>query len=896
MRVNAAQFDECIKKISDRGKMRNDEALDIINEVATRAEKMRLSGQKDAIVAAADALATELKESVARDRTDAMNNAMKANGWMQRVEDEGGIKNATNSVSGQLTTSNTAGRLSVQSRQFSYWRDWSARLEKNLRSLGLLKVAESGKLSLEIARELWELNAGRAAINPGSPEFKIAAEIHARLDEVRTRLNAAGARIGDALDYVMRTEHNPVKMRRAAGWNKTEDQAREAWIAKTEPRLDASTFDDVIRRDNETPADARKRFLTSVYNALVSGVHKTFDGQISDNGFFEGTQNLARRLSERKVLKWKDADAWHAHMQEFGNSSSLFHAVDRAFRNGGRALGLMESLGTNPRANFNLIMRMIEEKYRDSNLDATNKFKEKASDGGFLERQLNRLDGTDDVPVNSMAAGVLRGARTLTSLASLGGVFITHAASIFTTFPFHLGLHGINYFAGTKGVLEGIFKGLGSAERQEVLAQMGAFSNGLVREVSRNWQMDGDVPGMVADQANRFFRFSRIHWLFDRIQAASGDMVGNNLAWHVGKSMDDLPPYLKQMLTKYRFTPAEWDLIRKHGVLSEADGLKYLTPKATKELDPAAVEAHLRSLKLLEPDASKATIAKMVDRQRYELTDKLGSYYADTAAHTVITPGAREKAMFAGGKPGSFSRELMDSVMQFKMWPIAAATQMWGAAIHMSLSKKDLAAGIGFLFGMSTVAGMLKLWAQDFENGRPLRDPTDWHTLLGAFAAGGGGGIYADYVFGETNRMGNNALEQAGGPLAANAFTLWHIGKRFLKEDFSEDPSEQAHAWQHLWPDLAHWGVRQIPYANLFYLKGAIDYMLAYHLYEAASPGWWERTNQRLMKEQGRPMAGYEPGHGVPWTPWAVGYPTYNPHETSAPSGGGGGGVSAPTF
>jgi hypothetical protein len=58
---------------------------------------------------------------------------------------------------------------------------------------------------------------------------------------------------------------------------------------------------------------------------------------------------------------------------------------------------------------------------------------------------------------------------------------------------------------------------------------------------------------------------------------------------------------------------------------------------------------------------------------------------------------------------------------------------------------------------------------------------------------------------------------------------------------------------------------RAVPFANLVYLKGALDYMIAYHLFEAASPGWWERTNRRLQKEQGRAMIGYSPGGNVPY-------------------------------
>ena len=41
---------------------------------------------------------------------------------------------------------------------------------------------------------------------------------------------------------------------------------------------------------------------------------------------------------------------------------------------------------------------------------------------------------------------------------------------------------------------------------------------------------------------------------------------------------------------------------------------------------------------------------------------------------------------------------------------------------------------------------------------------------------------------------------------------------------------------------------------------------------EAASPGWWERTNRRLEREQGRTMQGYVPGgSAIPYTPWGIG-------------------------
>jgi hypothetical protein len=70
--------------------------------------------------------------------------------------------------------------------------------------------------------------------------------------------------------------------------------------------------------------------------------------------------------------------------------------------------------------------------------------------------------------------------------------------------------------------------------------------------------------------------------------------------------------------------------------------------------------------------------------------------------------------------------------------------------------------------------------------------------------------------------------------------------------------------------DLLRLGTERVPFGNLIYLKGALDYLLWYHIYEAISPGWWERTNRRLQKEQGRTMVGYTPGGSIPFVPFGL--------------------------
>ena len=229
------------------------------------------------------------------------------------------------------------------------------------------------------------------------------------------------------------------------------------------------------------------------------------------------------------------------------------------------------------------------------------------------------------------------------------------------------------------------------------------------------------------------------------------------------------------------------------------------------------------------------------------------SYYSDAASHGVVQAGVREKAMILGStRPGTGAGEFLRFFAQFKMWPLAAMNQILEREIYMSLSNKEAAFNIGKLIAIGVPAGYLRMSANDMLTGRPLRDPRDPKTLLAAAAQSGGLGILGDFLFGETSRMGGGLVATLGGPVVSDADSLVKI--------FNEWKQGKAG-----WPDLAHFGVRHVPFANLVYLKGALDYMLWYHLYEAASPGWWERTNRRLQKDQGRTMQGYTPGGGVPY-------------------------------
>lgn len=863
MKINADNFGECIGKIAARGKISTSEALDLLNEVADRGEKMRRSGVADPFVSAAQDLAQKLKENAEADRIDALRNAAIRNSVMIEIEHAGGLKNAELTLRSIVHGTNEGGRDSVESMWKGNAAGWQAQLSWALRRDGLEKAALSGALDKDVSQELWAMNAGESKPASGNnPARKIAEAIQPLLDHARDRLNGAGARIEDAFDYVAHTLHDPAKLRRAAGPGATPDDAFAAWWKATEPLLAQKTFDGITPREGETPAMMRARFGRSVFDALVTGVHMTPDGAFGLKGLddrapaaFEGTSNLARRLSRPRVLLWKDGEAWHSYMAQFGAPRSLAEGVMATLDKSARQLALMEKLGTNPAGNFNLIVRRVMETYRDD-LDGVLKFKGKVAG---LDAVMAHLDGRANIPANEMAARIGASVRAYEGLSSLGSVGVAHFASIWPTVTSELAHHGEGRLATLGKLVGALARGRGSEERQEVLAQLGAYSHGLTREMWARWQPEDTVPGRISSLASTFMKYTGIHYIFDNTQAAVRETLANQLARNAGRTFDALDPHLAQMLGKYGIRSDEWNLLRAVPDLTTADGFSYMTPRDALRVDRAAVERYLRARETITDKSTPDETGAAVDHFAQSLSDKLYSYYGDAAAHAVVTPGVRERALVLGPeRPGTFGGELRRFLVQFKMWPLAAMNQVIGREIYTSLSRSEAAWNLGILAALSMAGGYLRMVVSDASSGRPIRDPRDPAVMAEALAQGGGLGVLGDFLFGEASRFNGGLVGAAGGPAIGDADQLIKI--------FSEWKQGKAG-----WPELAHFGVRHVPFANLVYLKGALDYLLWYHLYEAASPGCWERTNRRMLREQGHAMSGYVPGEGVPSTPWGLG-------------------------
>jgi hypothetical protein len=903
----ASAYEAClteIKAASGLGDMTDDEAGEMLEAVL--AAKNRIVRDRgvtagDPFAVAAKEAADQLKKAAAIARIDSLNSAAKRNAGIVRVkaDSEGRIAHEAGlPVVGRVTRPirvyaqremdfadaleamldsdprSRYGRDNVDSMSGDLARRVRGRIEWELKQAGVWEQALSGVLDDEARETRWRLKGGEP-----NPEIKVSAEgqkigevVHRWLEHMKDRQNAAAGRkvIGDAPDYVHETTWDPVSLRRAAGPRQSADAAFAGWVAKDMPRMAEKTFDGIIPDEGQSSLEAKADFLRSVYESRATGI-RLRQPQDPDSGYvpiaFEGTHNIGRELSHQRVIFWKTAQDHADHQREFGGGGTLLHTVMRSVDASARNTALMDHFGLNPAGNLNLMIQSLQREFRGE-VDAINRFNTRLA---HVRNAMGRLDGTLNTPVNSDRFRLTDPFSTLMSaeaVSRLGFVDVTHVFSALVTAPIEMMRHGVNPLETMARVLQAEAKvlapGRGSPEYQEVAASVGAWTHSQVNSLQRHEPWTGaGTPGFVSRSSAEFMRLTGLPRTIDHIQwYAVKDVLLTLLGRDMEKPLAAMEPHRQELLRSYGWDDKAWDLYRAVSDRVVVEGRTYATPDLALKIDPAEIEAHLRATGVIAEKASAETIARRVEDYQWNLADTLGSYYNDAADHAIVRPGVREQARVLGqAQPGTLDYMWRRALMQFKMWPLAEVTQIVGKLLATSMSRGEMWAGMGWLIAAGTLFGYGNIATRALLKGQPLPDPRDWKVALSAFAASGGLGIFGDFLFGEISRMQEGLVGTLGGPIAGDVDRLLRTYGRFMT-DIHDHPDR---ALNHLMPDILRQTIDHIPFGNLVFLKGALDYMLWYHLFETMSPGWWQRTNQRMLQKQGHAMVGYSPGAPVPY-------------------------------
>lgn len=825
---------DCMAEIRRRAgvQLTDDELQEFLLRIADMAQRGD-PGQAmaDRLLAAAGELAGQIRAAAAIERRNRIQNLEKRvarREFYQSAPASGKTPGPLLGLEAKLVGVNTpfaGGRLSVDAEAKALQRDLVDGFTIELERRGQFQAFRSGAYDREIAIELGELNK-RSGGQPGVTGSPAAREIAEIVQAFQRRAveaqNAAGAWIGEYDGYVTRTSHDGERIRRAGF---------DAWRDAIERRLDARTFDGI---------DDREDFLRRVYSALVTGVHLTADGV---EGFkdpaFVGPGNLARRLSQGRVLHFTDAAAWFEYQQQFG-ARTLAESVLQSFDLAARNTALMRSFGTNPRAELEADLRWMRQEMRDDyDLMDRLRRREKA-----LWNRFDVLDGTSRMAVNQMAARIGSGWRTWQNMSKLGGVLLSAIGDV-PIKASELRYQGVGLLEGYADGIASIVRGRGRGEQREVADLLRAGAEGMRGELAARFDATDTVPGTLAKIQDRFFTWTGLKYWTDAQRAGAELVMARALGRQKDRDWPGLAEETRRVLRMYGIEQVEWDMLRAQSWV-QADGRSYLTPDVAERVADQPI------LDELGRRGQVAATERDLAAFRRDLGIRLQAFYADRAEFAVLNPSANERAiLLQGTRPGTPEGEALRSIGQFKAFPVAVITKVWGREIYGGQDGFGRAAGIVHMIAASVVFGYAAMAAKDMAKGRTPRDPTDPKTWAAAFVQGGGAGIYGDFIFGEYNRFGRGFLASAGGPTAAaveDVVDLWNKAKR--GDDLAASSLRTA---------LAH-----TPFANLFYTRVALDYLVLYQLQEMANPGFLRRMERRVEKENGQNVI-LRPSDAIPF-------------------------------
>jgi hypothetical protein len=701
---------------------------------------------------------------------------------------------------------------------------------------GLLKLFRDHDFEDSVAAEIWRLTEPDNPNLPplGTAQAQEAARIIAQATEMgRVMQNKAGAWIGRIPGYVMRQDHDMMKIRWAAGRTLADRSPTAVYDWERNFQKWSQDFLRLVDHDKtfDNPGDPKaiRAYLEYVFNALASGKHTAERGADDFLMGFKGPANRAKKASAHRSIHFKGPAEMMEYHRLYGHGTmleSVTHGLERAAKN----TALMRTWGTNPEAMFDKTLSDTMEKARDrGDFKATDKLS-----GSWSKALFKQVNGTANVGGNPTLAMLGQGLRGLNTLKSLGMVL----ASAVTDVPITastLRYAGLSYPEAVLHQLQAIGGGaLSREDRDELLEQLGVMLEGTTANLGARFTAEDGARGAMSKTLNSFMGMTGIRWWTDNMRAGVAEAASWKMGQLAGQEWDAVPRQLQANLERYGLGTREWDVVRQ-AELFDKGGRRYLTTDGVERLPDEVLAAYVG-------DGSTPT---KIARAREDIASSLGTYFTDLADEAVNQPGAFERAVTSGGlSTGTVAGEAVRAFMQFKGFGISAARRQFlreftrGGGIDYP--------GLALLITGTTAMGWAAIQIKSLLSGKIQHLPQDVEEAkkqtIAAMLQGGGLGIYGDFLFGDTNRYGGGLAETFGGPIMGQVADLYR-----MKSELQD--AATAHDFTRFRADAVRTIKNNLPFQNLLWTKAAMDYLVFYGLQEAANPGYLRRMESRVKDQ-----------------------------------------------
>jgi hypothetical protein len=670
----------------------------------------------------------------------------------------------------------------------------------------------------------------------GSPEAKRGAEqFHTVAEALRQRMNRAGGDIGKLKDWNIPQHHSQLRVAKAAG-SKVTAENQAAWVSKMLDWVDRSKY--VTDAGEPMTTGEITDFLRAAWDTISSGgLNKLVPGQFKGNGA------RANRGSQERQIHFKDAESYIAYQKEFGERS-MYEVLIGHIQNIAKDVALVETFGPNPDATFRLFR---DQALRDEGLaDRTNLGN--ARKAAVRSENLYNVVSGKRLPVASeWLAKSFDTLRSWLVASRLGSAVISSFSDDATL---HLTAHILDL--PEMQLIKNELAALNPTNKiEERMANRAGLALDTMVATLNRFGQDELGTSFASKLGSTVLRASGLFAMTEARRRAFGvtamHAIGSVVREH--DSLAALDSADKRLLKARGITEADFKVWKAAEPEDWGNGNDtMLTPDAIYRLTD-------EQLRAIDPNENPQALREKA------ATRLLGIVLEETDV-AVVEPGAVERAISGAGlQRGTWKGELTRSFFLFKSFPMAMLLRHWkrGMSLDNNLTSRGRAPYIAALIASTTVMGALSLEVSEILKGRDPRrlfGEGSFRNWIAAMLKGGSLGIYGDFLFSEQTQHGGSALGSLAGPVAGE-----------LEDVIGLTQGNAVQAMEGKTTNIGAESVKfvkgNLPGANLWYAKAALDHMIFDRMQEYYSPGYLRKMTHRAQTEFGQSYW-WEPGEVAP--------------------------------
>lgn len=694
----------------------------------------------------------------------------------------------------------------------------------NPRFWGLFESKEGISI---LTKEIFGEKTGNAEAAKGAKAW------HDVANQLRDQFNAGGGQIRKLENWAVPQHHSQLKIQKAG---------IDQWVTDTFPLLDRKRYindDGSLMNDQQVEGVLRSAWVT----LATGGINKIEPGKMT------GSSMLANHNAEARSIHYKDADSYLAYQERYGEQS-LWGVMTGHVSNLSSELALLETYGPNPDNVFNFF---VEKSLKEQALADPTKAGKAEKQAMKLKDLFDFVGGRTQPIVNEHLAQTFDTLRNWLVSSRLGSAVITAIADE-ATMHLTAKINNLPEMQLIRNELSAL--NIANQTEKDLAHRAGLAIDTMLSSLNR-WGQDNLGPTFSSKMANAVMRASGMEALDGARRRAFGVTYLSALGEMAGKydKLSDLDVHDHKILLSKGITDTDWKIWKLADLEKWGAGNGVLTPEAIMRIDPTKLQAAG-----IVP-AGEAGLAQAAGMKREAVLRLLGTVLEETDM-AVIRPGAAEKFMTGSGiERGTWKGELTRSFFLFKSFPIAMIYRHWMRGMGMETAGGK-AGYIASLVVGTTVLGAVAQTVNDLLSGKNPRNynPVDGEhgvkNWIGAMLKGGSLGIYGDFLFSQATQSSRTGpIGAMLGPVAGLVEEAMGLTQGNLIQLAQGKDTKFG-------GELTRFIKGNIPGANIWYAKAALDHLVFQQLQEYFSPGYLAQMKRRAQKEFGQSYF-WSPGAGI---------------------------------